>query len=352
VNLDAQLYPRTLKKREREAVQLVSERPGMTLAQVQGHFELSDAAMRRLESGLRGQVRFELPPLPEPEELAPRITWRRDPPPEVLAARAAEAAQERVLAAVVQPRIEGHIATYRMALDAVDKLHQRIADGTNIDLLASTRWAAMWQLGGRTLGFARALVTLAEAGMGDEAMPVARGVHEASRMLEAVTNMNEKDIAVRWVADDDDRYPKPYEVRAAIERVEILMNDMRVAAGEEPVPTTRHLSAALYRRMSGVTHNRRYATANVVDPYLRRMARGRHAKARGRAAAVRYAGSVVNEAVSQTGVCLVSFLGERAGQEWMRTTLRPTIDTFAAIDADQPLDDDSITAAARAARTS
>jgi hypothetical protein len=50
VNGDTRLYARTLKDREREAVQLVTERPGITLAEVQAHFELSDAAMRRLES--------------------------------------------------------------------------------------------------------------------------------------------------------------------------------------------------------------------------------------------------------------------------------------------------------------
>jgi hypothetical protein len=351
VNGDTRLYPRTLKDREREAVQLVSERPGITLAEIQAHFELTNAAMRRLESGLRGQVRFELPPLPAPEDPEPRFSWQNQTAPDVITARGAAAARERVLAEIVQPRIEGHIATYRMALDAVDALHQHIADHTNIDLAGATRWAAMWQLAGRTLGFARAHVALTEAGIGDEALPTARGVHEASRLLEAVSIIGETEIAWRWLADDEDRFPKPHEVRAAIERFEIELNNMLAAEGEETVQTTRDLSAALYRRMSGVSHNRRYAIGAVVDTSLRMMPRGPHPKAFGRASAVTYAGTIVAEAVSMAGLHLTSFLGETAGPGWLRTVLQPALATLTAVDDTHPLDRDSIIAAA-VARTS
>jgi hypothetical protein len=353
VDSATRLYPRILKAREQQALQLVRETPGITLGEVQAVLDLSDAGMRRLTSGMRGQVRFEQPPLSVPAELEPEVTWRPGPPRDVLVARATEEARERALASIVEPRFAGHLATYRMALDAVDELHQRIADRTDLDLMGTSRWAATWQLAGRTLGFARAHLILAEAGIADEAMPTARGVHEASRMLEVVSNVHEADMALRWLADDDERYPKPHEVRAAIERFEQMMNDMLVAEGEEPLPTTRHLSAELYRRMSGATHNRRYALTSVVEPHLRRMVRGRHPNFYGRAVAITYAGSIVNEAISQAGLFLASsFLGEVGSAEWLQTVLRPTLETLKAADVDYPLDFASIDAAARAAYAS
>lgn len=64
--------------------------------------------------------------------------------------------------------------------------HQQIADRTDVDLAGETRWAAMWQMAGRCIGYARALLVLAHhAGFGDEAPSdrslVARGRPPARR---------------------------------------------------------------------------------------------------------------------------------------------------------------------------
>ena len=180
-----------------------------------------------------------------------------------------------MIATIVDTRISGHVATYGMAIRTVEQLHESIAERTDIDLIGDTRWAAVWQLAGRAIGFAQALLILANAGVGDDALPTARAMHEAVRLLEGVTNRHDRQLVTRWLADDDDRYVRPREARAAVEAGEALVREMMIAAGEEPVANTRHLSDELYHRMSLVAHNRRRVLELVISPSLRRMARAR-----------------------------------------------------------------------------
>jgi hypothetical protein len=352
VHDDTHLYPRQLREREKQALQLVLDWPGITVAELQNALGATDAKMRKIVTGLRGQVRFEQPPLHEPQDFEPRVAWRSETPADVRRARERAAEEDQSVAAIIATRSGGHIATYGMALDTIAELHQRIADGTNIDLTGDTRWAAMWQLAGRMIGYARALMVLGHAGFGDEAMPIARAQHECSRLLEAVTNRHETDLLIRWLADDDERYVRPRDARDAIERGEKLIAEMMIAAGEPAIPSTRDLSADLYHRMSVVTHNRRQATQSVLAPAQRSMARGRHPNPYGRATAVRWLGTVVEEAVAQVGGCLVSFLGETASTAWIAETLQPTLETFRAVERDQPLDARSVQLAALRGDTS
>lgn len=96
-------------------------------------------------------------------DLEPALS-SRSLPSEVRRARDDAERADRSITALVATRIAGHIATYGLAVDAVEALHQRIADETDIDLAADTRWAAIWQLAGRAIGYARAVLALAQAG--------------------------------------------------------------------------------------------------------------------------------------------------------------------------------------------
>ena len=173
--------------------------------------------------------------------------------------------------------------------EAAPREHRR-AHGHRSD--RGHRWAAVWQLAGRAIGFAQALLILANAGVGDDALPTARAMHEAVRLLEGVTNRHDRQLVTRWLADDDDRYVRPREARAAVEAGEALGREMMIAAGEEPVANTRHLSDELYHRMSLVAHNRRRVLELVISPSLRRMARGSHPGPIGKAQAVLTHGSI------------------------------------------------------------
>jgi hypothetical protein len=276
--------------------------------------------------------------LPEPADLEPEISIR-ELPSRVAAARERSRREDQRLSALVEPRIAGHIATYGMAVDAVARLHQQIADRTDIDLSGDTRWAAMWLVSGRSIGFARAVIVLARSGIGDEALPTARALHESVRLLEAVSNGHDRQLVTRWLEDDDERHVRPREVRAANEAAETLVAEAMIAAGEQPLPSTRELSDKLYHRMSVVTHNRRQAIDLVVASNLRRMACGRHPSPVGRGQAVFTLGTIIEEAVRETGRCLSLFLGPEVSGEWLADTLRPTLASFEAVRADQPLEE-------------
>ena len=338
---DDRLYIRELTERERRALRTIEERPGATVAELREELRVSAQRARKIVEGLRGRIRVDRAPLPEPADLEPSVGFGALPPAVVTAREHAREEDERI-AAIVQTRIAGHIATYGMAIRTVEQLHERIADGTDIDLIGDSRWAAVWQLAGRAIGFAHALLVLANAGIGDDALPVARAMHEAVRLLDGVTNRHDRELVTRWLADDDDRYVRPREARAAVEEGERLVREMMIAAGAEPVPSTRHLSDELYHRMSLVAHNRRRAVELVIAPTLRRMARGRHPSPVGRAQAVLTHGTIIEEAVSETGLCMSFFLGPEGAARWLAATLRPTLATFEAVRHDQPLDEASL----------
>jgi hypothetical protein len=170
------LYIRELTEREQRALRMIEERPGATVAELRDELDVSAQRVRKIVEGLRGRIRVDRVLLPEPAHLEPRVHFGALPPAVVAAREHARVEDERI-AAIVQTRIAGHIATYGMAIRTVEQLHVGIADGTDIDLRGDTRWAAVWQLAGRAIGFAHALLVLANAGMGDDALPVARAMH-------------------------------------------------------------------------------------------------------------------------------------------------------------------------------
>ena len=332
---DNRLFFKAPTERDTRALELVQARPGITVAQLSDELGVSAARARKIVLTLRTRLRIEAAPLLPGVDLQPRVS-SRSLPSDVRRARADAQEADRTMEAVVAARVTGHVAAYGMAVDVVEALHQRIADETDCDLTADTRWAAIWQLAGRSIGYARAVIVLANAGVGDEALPTARAMHECVRLLDVVTYNDDRQLLARWLVDDDGSYVRAGDARNAIESNEEKLAEMMIVAGEQRIPNTRHLSDELYHRMSVVTHNRRQATQPAVAGPLRSMARGDRRPLE-HAAAVLSLGTIVEEAVTLTGGALAVFLGSRR-DDWIKGTLRTTLATFEAVRRQQPLE--------------
>ena len=277
--------------------------------------------------------------MPEDDPLRPALT-QGELLAQVALARARWRAEEDTYMPLIQPWIDRHLTAYHAALDDLERWHQAVADQTDLDLTGDTQWAAIWQVAGRCIGYARSLLILARAGHADEALPLARALHECDRLLEALADPGEQELVRRWLEDHDDRYVRPREARAAVERIEQRINEEMRDTGAEPLPTTITLTRELYHRMSVVALNRREATQSVVSEPLRTMSRGKHRSVFGRVAAVRMLGNVVEEAVTSVG----DGLAQIYGSAFYRETVQPMIRSFEAIRREMPLDEASLRA--------
>src|SRR2546429_2080067 len=95
---------------------------------------------RTKASNTQPKENFE-PPIVAPIELSP----------EVRAAREEADAQSAQLAEAINPRIEGHLVTYRTMLDTLIEAHRSIGDTMDFGLGGRTRWTAVWEVSGRCL---------------------------------------------------------------------------------------------------------------------------------------------------------------------------------------------------------
>jgi hypothetical protein len=142
-------------------------------------------------------------------ELNPRVT-ARNLPPRITRNRLEQAARD----AADQPRLEqpiaAHVAERRIALDALATAHQELADKCDLNLTGNTRPAAVWQMAGRCLGIARALICLVEQGFTAEMLHLGRAPHEATRLLSALGDREEDALLLQWLAGE---YVSPGAVR-------------------------------------------------------------------------------------------------------------------------------------------
>jgi len=90
-------------------------------------------------------------------DLHPRVT-ARDLPPEVVKLREARAVQEQELDEHWEPRIQAHIAALTTEVERVIEMHRHVADLTDLELDADTRWSAIWLLSGRCLAICRVVL--------------------------------------------------------------------------------------------------------------------------------------------------------------------------------------------------
>jgi hypothetical protein len=107
-------------------------------------------------------------------------------PGDVAELRERVAAEHQELDAVLQPRIDAHIEALAQEVGRIIEAHRRIADDTDLELQAETRWSAIWELSGRCLAICRVILHDLRGGFTSEAVGSLRSLWEASILLVAV----------------------------------------------------------------------------------------------------------------------------------------------------------------------
>ncbi len=264
-----------------------------------------------------------------PDELNPRVTARKLPP-RIARNRVEQAARDAADGARVRQPIAAHVAARRIALDLLTSTHQGLADGSDLDLTGSTRPAAVWQMAGRCLGIARALICLLEQGFTAEVLHLGRTLHEATRLLSALGDREEDALLRKWLAGE---YISPGSVRAAEERYEQQLAAAMAAEGRSELPRTGPVTKQIYTKMSEAGHHQRPAVEGDVAPLLRTMVTGPDPTWERRAAAASVMLSVVGEAIDSVGDALALFYG----RAWYEEHVRPFWASFEVLAREQPL---------------
>jgi len=133
-----------------------------------------------------GFAAFQMPP----DELNPCVAARKLSP-RIARNRLEQSARNAADGAHLEQPIAAHVMARRIALDMLVATHQALADGCDLDLTGSTRPAAVWQMAGRCLGIAQALIYLVEQGFTAEVLYLGRALHEATRLLSALGDPEE-----------------------------------------------------------------------------------------------------------------------------------------------------------------
>lgn len=264
-----------------------------------------------------------------PDELNPRVTLRKLPP-RIARNRLEQAARDAADRARLEQPIAAHIMARRIALDALASAHQALADGCDLDLTGSTRPAAVWQMAGRSLGIAQALICLIEQGFTAEVLHVGRALHEATRLLSALGDPEEDALLRKWLAGE---YITPGTVRAAEERYEQRLAAAMTAEGKSELPRTGPVTKKIYTKMSEAGHHQRSAVDGEVAPLLRTIVCGPDPMWERRAVAAFVMLSVVGEAIDSVGDALALF----HGRAWYDEEMRPFWTSFEVLAREQPL---------------
>ena len=224
---------------------------------------------------------------------------RRDLPDQTLYLRELAAIQLGENADEIQERIDAHLRVYTGVIDSLVRTHEEIADRSDIDLEAETRWVVLWELGGRCLSVARVLLHDLRGGFASEAVGTLRGLHEAIQLLAALAFHLEEDAARRWLAGE---WIRPKEARRIQGRKQAFAAERMAEAGIEPEGGDLvELGQEIYGPLSESAHHRRGGFRESVSAPLRKFAYGPHPDPTTRAAWVDYAGELLEEVVIVVG---------------------------------------------------
>jgi hypothetical protein len=248
---------------------------------------------------------------PTPDLMPPLGLWKL--PSAVDQARRDAALRDAANAERLRASIDAHLDTCDAVLDEMASDHQAIADQVDFALDGDTRYAVVWQIAGRSIGFSRGFVALLRAGFTAEAWALGRTLHECNRLVDAFEDPDDGDALVaRWLADTEKGHVRPRDARDAERRADQRHHDAMVKAGYPPVGPTAPLTSVLYRELSQTAHHRRRAVQSFVDGDLHTMIRGPHPDWRVRAAYVRTGSDLVEESVLAVGHALGRFTGSTA----------------------------------------
>lgn len=217
-----------------------------------------------------------------------------------------------------------------MALDAISVAHQALADEYDFDLVGNTRAAATWQMTGRCIGLARAILDMLVLGYTSEAVHLGRALHEAARLLDAIGDPDEPQLLKRWL---DGKRVSPSEVRKAEQRFEDRLATIMVSDGDRELPRTETPTRKVYAELSEAAHHLRRWVQDAVAPELRTMARGQDTAWLRRAATTSVLLMMVGEGIDSTGGAVERF----RGPPWFVENVKPYEASFAALALAQPL---------------
>jgi hypothetical protein len=238
-------------------------------------------------------------------------------PADVEQLRVQIAAELRELDALYQPRIDAHIEALAEEVERVIEVHRRIANETDLELRADTRWSAIWELSGRCLAACRAVLHDLRGGFTSEAAGNLRALWEVSTLLFAVAFDQEEELLRRWLAGE---WIRPWEAREAVGRRETLARPRMEEAGIEPPPgSTTEVGAEVYDFLSQTAHHRREGLRGSIQVDLREFAYGPHPDAEVRAHHLAGAGHLVETAL----MIVIDSLGAIIGREYVRDALPP-----------------------------
>jgi hypothetical protein len=275
---------------------------------------------------------------PQPKEnFEPPIVAPIELSAEVLAAREEADAQSAQLAQIIDPRIEGHLVTYRTMLDTLIEAHRNIAETMDFDLGGRTRWAAIWDVSGRCLGLCNSLLTQLQGGFASEVVPTLRAIHEADLLLSVLTGPGEEGLLRQWL--DDAHYVKEVTARNAAARIEKPLIALMKKEGIELLGDQTELGGQVYDILSKVAHNMRVGFAESVSVELRKFAYGPHPDPRQRAVHVEFSGQIVEEVTLLVGR---AFATRFLGRQWYEETIKPLLAALEAVRQEMPVDPETV----------
>jgi len=263
-----------------------------------------------------------------PSDLNPRLS-PRDLAANIRCNRALQAVKDEQDRTRFEDVIAAHARARETALDELAEAHQAIADGWDFELTGDTRPAAMWQMMGRCIGIARAMLHLLVHGYTAELPHLGRALHEAARLLDALGDPDEDELLGKWLAGG---YVSPTEVRKAEQRREERLGAAMTGEGKPELPRTEGLTRQIHKRLSEAAHHQRSAVEAEVAPPLRTMTTGVAAWER-RASDAHTLLSLVGEAIDSVGYALERF----HGPPWYAENIKPYQARFEALQQELPL---------------
>jgi hypothetical protein len=236
-------------------------------------------------------------------------------PQDVLELRGRVAEEHRELDAMLQPRLDAHVATLAASVDEVIRTHRNIADHSDIEIRSDTRWSAVWEMSGRCLAICRVVVHDLRGGFTSEAVGSVRTLFEATTILGAVAFHEEEDLLRRWLAGE---WIREREAREVVGRKEELGRARMREAGIEPEgrPVTE-TGGEIYDLLSRPAHNRRGGFPETVSVDLREFTYGPHPNAEVRAHHVEYASQLIETAL----LVVIDSFGDIIGRDYVREAL-------------------------------
>jgi hypothetical protein len=266
-------------------------------------------------------------------DLEPEIE-QRPLPREIERLREGYAASLPALEGILQPRLEGHLLALQQSVDTLIELHEAVAEQSDIDLEAETRWVALWEVAGRCLALANLLLAELRLTYTAETVGTIRVLNEAMLLLHAIAADEDGDLVRRWLSGEtvmprDAREIVGDEQTAVV--AELMERGVELEGGD-----LVELSRGIYGILSQGAHNARPGIRESVSRPLRQFNYGPHPDPRQRAVYVDYASEVIEGTILSVGSALARFFGG----EWYRDTIRPLQQELEAIRNAFPIDAD------------